>query len=134
MTPLKFIALALLAGCTTAPAGIIDSANAGAGAAVAPVAMTDSSMPGSVARGAALVQSRCVACHAVGPVGDSPLAMAPPFRELGRRYPVSSLQESFAEGLVTAHSEMPEFTFEPQQVRDLIVYLESLEDTARSVR
>ena len=60
--------------------------------------------------------------------------MAPPFRELSRRYPVSSLQESLAEGLVTAHPEMPEFTFEPQQIRDLIAYLESLEDTGVRVR
>ncbi|MDI1281428.1 MAG: mono/diheme cytochrome c family protein [Brevundimonas sp.] len=131
MSPVKFIALALLAGCTTAPMPATDAASPGAGSAIA---VTDSSMGGSVARGAALVRTRCVACHAVGPVGDSPLAMAPPFRELGRRYPVSSLQESFAEGLVTAHPEMPEFTFEPEQVRDLIAYLESLEDTGRSAR
>jgi mono/diheme cytochrome c family protein len=131
MSPVKFIALALLAGCTTAPMPVTGAANAGSGT---PVPMTESSMGGSVARGAALVRLRCVACHAVGPVGDSPLALAPPFRELGRRYPVSSLQESFAEGLVTAHPEMPEFTFEPQQVRDLIAYLESLEDTGRSAR
>lgn len=131
MSPFKFVGLVLLAGCTTAPVPVTESASAGPAASVA---MMDPPMDGSVARGAALVRSRCVACHAVGPVGISPLAIAPPFRELSRRYPVSSLQESFAEGLVTAHPEMPEFTFEPQQVRDLIAYLESLEDTGRSAR
>lgn len=131
MSPFKFISLALLAGCTTAPGSVTGPASA---APAASVAMMDAPMEGSVARGAALVRSRCAACHAVGPVGDSSLAMAPPFRELSRRYPVSSLQEAFAEGLVTAHPEMPEFTFEPQQVRDLIAYLESLEDTGPSAR
>ncbi|WP_417230956.1 c-type cytochrome [Brevundimonas sp.] len=127
MSPLKFIGLALLAGCTTAPVQVVGSAPT---APAASVAMTG----GSVARGAALVRSRCAACHAVGPVGDSPSAMAPPFHELGRRYPVSSLQEAFAEGLVTAHPEMPEFTFEAQQVRDLIAYLESLEGSGPGAR
>lgn len=131
MSPLKFLGLALLAGCTTAPVPVTESAAAGPAASVA---MMDAPMSGSVARGAALVRSRCAVCHAVGPAGVSPLALAPPFRELSRRYPVSSLQESLAEGLVTAHPEMPEFTFEPQQVRDLIAYLESLEDTGASVR
>ena len=131
MSPPKFIGLVLLAGCTTAPVPVAGSADA---APTASVALTDAPMGGSVARGAALVRSRCVACQAVGPAGDSPSAMAPPFRELSRRYPVSSLQESLAEGLVTAHPEMPEFTFEPQQIRDLIAYLESLEDTGVRVR
>ncbi|WP_339933554.1 cytochrome c [uncultured Brevundimonas sp.] len=131
MSPLKFIGLVLLAGCTTAPVPITESAAAGPAASVA---MMDSPMGGSVVRGAALVRSRCAACHAVGPAGDSPLAMAPPFRELSRRYPVSSLQESLAEGLVTAHPEMPEFTFEPPQIRDLIAYLESLEGVGPSAR
>lgn len=129
MSPVKFAALFVLAGCTAAPVAATNSTGAGT-----PVAAMEAPMGGSVARGAALVRTRCVACHAVGSTGDSPLAMAPPFRELSRRYPVSSLQESFAEGLVTAHPEMPEFTFEPDQVRDLIAYLESLQDAGHSAR
>lgn len=129
MSPVKFAALFVLAGCTAAPVAVTNATTAGT-----LVAAMDAPMGGSVARGAALVRTRCAACHAVGPTGDSPLAMAPPFRELSRRYPVSSLQESFAEGLVTAHPEMPEFTFEPDQVRDLIAYLESLQDAGHSAR
>ena len=129
MSPVKFAALFVLAGCTAVPVAVTQSSGAGT-----PVAAMEAPMGGSVARGAALVRTRCVACHAVGPTGDSPLAMAPPFRELSRRYPISSLQESFAEGLVTAHPEMPEFTFEPDQVRDLIAYLESLQDAGHSAR
>ena len=125
MSPVKFAALFLLAGCAASP--VPGSGPIGSGAA--PAAMT-----GSVARGAALVQARCTGCHAVGLTGDSPLAIAPPFRELSRRYPISSLQESLAEGLVTAHPEMPEFAFEPDQVLDLMAYLESLDSAAHSAR
>ena len=131
MSPLKFLGLAVLAGCAGAPMPVSDSV---AGTPATSVAMTEVAGEGSVVRGAALVRSRCAACHAVGPAGASPLAAAPPFRELGRRYPVSSLQESFAEGMVTAHPDMPEFIFEPGQVRDLIAYLESVQDAAPGAR
>lgn len=134
MTPLNLVVLTVLAGlagCTSVP--VQTAGSAGADPAV-PVIAADAPMGGSVARGAGLVRTRCAVCHAVGAIGTSPVAMAPPFRELSRRYPVSSLQEALAEGLVTAHPEMPVFAFEPQQVRDVIAYLESLEDTEHSVR
>ena len=53
--------------------------------------------------------------------------MAPPFRTLHERYPVESLQESLAEGIVTGHPSMPEFRLDPGQVADVIAYLKSLE-------
>ena len=52
---------------------------------------------------------------------------APPFRTLHSRYPVESLEESLAEGIVTGHPAMPEFQFDPEQVGDVIAYLKSLE-------
>lgn len=60
-------------------------------------------------------------------VGESPLPAAPPFRTLHQRYPVESLEESLAEGIVTGHPDMPEFRFDPSQVGDVIAYLKSLE-------
>jgi mono/diheme cytochrome c family protein len=84
------------------------------------------SMGGSVARGAALAQAQCASCHAVERMGDSPNPDAPPFRRLSENYPVANLQEGLAEGLVTAHPGMPEFAFEPDEIRDLIAYLETL--------
>ena len=60
-------------------------------------------------------------------VGASPLKIAPPFRTLHERYPVESLQESLAEGIVTGHPTMPEFRLDPGQVTDVIAYLKSLE-------
>ncbi len=78
-------------------------------------------------RGRIFVQAHCAQCHAVGRVGASPLAIAPPFRDLHRRYPVENLAEALAEGLVTGHPSMPEFRLDPGQVADVIGYLKSLE-------
>lgn len=82
---------------------------------------------GSVQRGREIVEKDCAGCHAIGVTGDSPLAMAPPFRTLHQRYPVESLAEALAEGIVTGHAEMPQFAFESPQIEDLIHYLKSLE-------
>ena len=80
-----------------------------------------------VQQGLALVQTHCSECHAIDKSGASPLPIAPPFRDLHQRYPVEHLEEAFAEGIMTGHSEMPQFRFEPDQIDDLIAYLQSLE-------
>jgi mono/diheme cytochrome c family protein len=78
-------------------------------------------------RGLVFVRANCTKCHSVDRVGRSPLPMAPPFRTLHERYPVESLQESLAEGIITGHPSMPEFKLDPGQVGDVIAYLKSLE-------
>jgi cytochrome c len=78
-------------------------------------------------RGQVFVQANCSRCHAVGKVGESPLGPAPPFRTLHNQYPVESLQEALAEGIVTGHPSMPQFQLDPGQVQDVIDYLKSLE-------
>lgn len=78
-------------------------------------------------RGFAIVQAHCARCHAVERFGNSPLRTAPPFRTLHKRYPVETLEESLAEGIITGHPEMPEFSFDSGQVGDVIAYLKSLE-------
>jgi len=100
----------VLAGCAAGAAAPLDVALSG----------------GSVARGAALAQARCASCHAVDRSDESPMPGAPPFRRLSDSYPVANLQEGLAEGLVTAHPGMPQFAFEPDEIRDLIAYLETL--------
>lgn len=80
-----------------------------------------------VARGAAFATERCADCHAVGPTGASPLAEAPPFRDLHLRYPVEHLAEALAEGIAVGHPAMPQFVLEPEEVEALILYLQSLE-------
>ena len=69
----------------------------------------------------------CAKCHAIDKFSRSPLRIAPPFRTLHERYPVESLQEALAEGIVTGHPTMPEFSFDADQVGDLIAYLKTLE-------
>ena len=78
-------------------------------------------------RGLTFVRTNCAHCHAIDKVSPSPLKIAPPFRTLHLRYPVESLAEAFAEGIVTGHPTMPEFQLDPGQVGDVIAYLKSLE-------
>jgi cytochrome c len=78
-------------------------------------------------RGLIFVRIHCARCHAIDKVSISPLKVAPPFRTLHERYPVESLEESLAEGIVTGHPSMPEFRLDPGQVADVIAYLKSLE-------
>ncbi len=88
---------------------------------------SEQSLSPQARRGFAIVQAHCARCHAVGRIGHSPLRAAPPFRTLHERYPVESLEESLAEGIVTGHPAMPEFSFDSGQVGDVIAYLKSLE-------
>jgi mono/diheme cytochrome c family protein len=79
-----------------------------------------------IAAGRKLVEDNCSRCHAIGVTGDSPLAKAPPFREVVTRYPPESLGEALVEGIVTGHNEMPEFVFTADQASEIIAYLDSL--------
>jgi cytochrome c len=83
-------------------------------------------------RGRAFAEANCSRCHAIGPVGASPLPKAPPFRTLHERHPVEDLIEALAEGIRTAHPAMPEFVLSERQITDLIAYLKSLEAENRS--
>ncbi len=71
-------------------------------------------------KGRTIVQMNCATCHAIGRQGESPMAKAPPFRDLHKRYPVENLQEALGEGISTGHATMPEFKFEPKQVDEII--------------
>jgi len=81
-------------------------------------------------QGSALVAMYCADCHAIGLAGASPLAGAPPFRDLHLRYDVEFLSEALVEGMVTAHPEMPEFEFDPDQAAAIVAYLKTLEPGA----
>jgi mono/diheme cytochrome c family protein len=76
-----------------------------------------------------MAERLCSRCHAISGDGPSPVAAAPTFATLGRRYPVHYLAEAFAEGIATGHGpiRMPEFVFEPEEIDDLMAYLESVQ-------
>jgi cytochrome c len=78
-------------------------------------------------RGKTFVVTNCSRCHSVDKVTPSPLKIAPPFRTLHLRYPIETLEESLAEGIVTGHPTMPQFRLEPDQIHDVISYLKTLE-------
>jgi cytochrome c len=79
-------------------------------------------------RGEALLTKNCASCHAIGRSGASTHPQAPAFRTLGKRYPVESLEETLAEGIISGHPDMPEFTFEAPDVGAIITYLESIQE------
>jgi len=80
-----------------------------------------------IERGEDLLHRNCSMCHAVGAAGASPNAVAPLFREMHRRYPIDNLAEALAEGILTGHPQMPQFTFDPDEVEAIIAYLKSIQ-------
>ena len=85
---------------------------------------------GQVEEGQRIAERLCAGCHTISGQAPSPLAAAPPFALIGRKYPVSHLAEALAEGIVTGHGpvRMPEFVFEPDEIDDLLAYLESVQE------
>ena len=82
----------------------------------------------NVAAGQQLAERLCARCHAIGADGESPFAAAPPFRIMSAKWPIDSLAEAFAEGIVVGHPDMPEFQFEAEDVGALLDYLESVQE------
>jgi len=81
---------------------------------------------GDAMKGKAFVQSNCARCHAVGVDDDSHMPEAPAFRTLHNRYPIDSLAEAFAEGIVTGHPAMPEFELSIDTINDMLAYMKGL--------
>jgi cytochrome c len=81
----------------------------------------------SAQAGKAFALANCSHCHSIDKSTPSSLAIAPPFRTLHVRYPVESLEEALAEGIMTGHPSMPEFKLDPGQIGDFISFLKTLE-------
>jgi len=79
-----------------------------------------------VQRGQALLERNCAGCHAIGPTGDSAMPEAPPFREVKKLYPIETLAEPLAEGIVGGHPEMPVRAFAPEDIDAILAYLATL--------
>ena len=79
-------------------------------------------------RGRALAEAACAPCHAIAGDGPGPNPDAPPFARFARNWPIESLAEALAEGIVVSHdAAMPEFAFDPVEVGALIGYIESVQ-------
>jgi len=77
--------------------------------------------------GQSLASELCSTCHAIGREGESLHPDAKPFRMFSRNYPVESLAEPLAEGIVVGHPDMPAWEFEPDEIDALIAYIESVQ-------
>lgn len=84
----------------------------------------------AASRGRDIASMGCASCHAIDPAGDSPLAIAPPFREIVRRRGSDDLAAAFEQGLVTTHPAMPLYVFRANEIHDLTAYLNTLRDGA----
>jgi mono/diheme cytochrome c family protein len=94
------------------------------------------------AAGERLARTYCAECHAVAK-GKSPLADAPPFRALHKRYPKGGgINDLLAKGMVLSvgpeeegaaarHPRMPQVRLDEAQIGDLTAYLESLQPKRR---
>jgi mono/diheme cytochrome c family protein len=81
-----------------------------------------------VSQGFNLLRSNCARCHAIDATSLSPDSKAPPFRDVVKKYDPAALEEALAEGIVTGHNQMPEFSFEPEQVTAIVAYLVTLKE------
>ena len=77
-------------------------------------------------QGADIRALHCAQCHTIDKVSDSPLTIAPPFRTLHLKFPIESLRRRLAEGIVADHPTMPQFRLDPDQIADVMTYLQTL--------
>mgnify|MGYP001207731975 CR=1 FL=1 len=76
--------------------------------------------------GQGLAEANCTRCHAIGKDGASPLAAAPPFRDVAARYSLEELMDAFMEGLPVRHEIMPDWDMTQDQSIALSLYIMSL--------
>ena len=77
-------------------------------------------------RGSAIAAEKCGRCHAVGTADESPHRITPPLRALGADYPIPMLVEALRTGVVGGHEEMPQFDLGLDDVKALVLYIDSL--------
>jgi mono/diheme cytochrome c family protein len=90
---------------------------------------------GDIARGKSIAEQTCLRCHmefAGDPYPDPEITTAPPLASFGQRWPIENLEEALAEGITVSHDQltMPEFTFTPETIADLLAYMDDLSQRA----
>lgn len=102
-----------------------------AGACAAPPPDAAVAEQAAAARGKAIAEEQCAACHAIGKTGLSPYGPAPVWRELIAANDADDLAARFSEGKLIHRPgpvAMPEFTFTPEEISDLITYMKTLRE------
>jgi cytochrome c len=77
-------------------------------------------------RGMIFVQVNCGKCHATDRLSESPLPIAPPLRDLSRRFPAERLSYGLVNAMQAGHLNMPAFQLDPGQLDDVVAYLRTL--------
>jgi len=78
-------------------------------------------------QGHTVLKEFCARCHAIEKTGDSPLAVAPPFRGLGNNFDLDQFPRRLELGLSSSHPGMPEFKFTADDARAATAYLRSIQ-------
>ena len=97
------------------------------GAASLPQTSYRSTNSDLAAEGRTIAETLCASCHSIERIGFSPHPDAKPFRDFSENYPIRSLAEAFAEGIMVGHPDMPVFQFEESDIDPLLAYIESLQ-------
>jgi len=77
--------------------------------------------------GETLASQHCAMCHAIGRSGNSPNALARPFRTLGQTYAIESLEEPLRNGALFGHPVMPGFALDARDAHAIVRYLKSIQ-------
>ncbi len=96
-----------------------------AGVAVASTALADEHRE-SAFRGKRIAEANCAVCHAIGGHDSSPLAAAPPLRDVGSRIRVERLREMLRGAVFLKHAAMPDFEPSDDQAADLATYITNI--------
>lgn len=78
--------------------------------------------------GRQLAEKLCAHCHATGKSQRSPLAGAPPFRQLEPRVDYDELRQRLQDGIVAGHPAMPSFVLSADEARAMVIYLRAIRD------
>ncbi|HAI32103.1 MULTISPECIES: c-type cytochrome [unclassified Thalassospira] len=90
---------------------------------------------GNVERGQSIAEQTCLRCHTKfegDPLPDPNVTNAPALASFGQRWPLENLEEALAEGITVSHESvtMPEFSFTPETIADLLSYMDKLTQKA----
>ena len=127
MRVVPIFCLMLVGGCTPLAGPRVEPPASATTRTNPPVASLSTALDReSASRGRAMAIVGCASCHAIDASGDSPMAIAPPFRDIVRRRGSEDLSAAFEQGLVTPHPAMPPYVFGASQIHDLTAYLDTL--------
>lgn len=102
---------------------------AGAAIALAALTATTAAAGGDAAKGKTLFTEKCTSCHGTGGKGDGPMAGAmspPPANFTDPAFWKGKTDATLSNAIQNGHLDMPPMDSKPQEVQDLVAYLNTL--------